>query len=209
MKSRTISWALALGVALAFANFVAVATALDDYVAEVDPNYSYVHQDTRIGEGYTIFSVAMTSLKWRDLAEVDRVLWTHEVLISVPWIPHSGNQHTALIFVEGGDNNDGSSTEYDDLLGVLSVATGSVAAMVRQIPNQPLHFSDEARFRSEDAILAYGMDKYLLTRDPEWLAHLPMTKAVVRALDTVQDFADESDVGWPVLPRMRCFRNQG
>ena len=57
--------------------------------------------------------------------------------------------------------------------------------MVSQIPNEPLHFADEADSRSEDALLAYGMDKYLLTGDPQWLVHFPMTKAVVRAMDTV------------------------
>jgi PhoPQ-activated pathogenicity-related protein len=126
---------------------------------------------------------------WRAPEEVDRVLWQHEVLIAVPWVAHSGNQHTAVLVVNGGGNDAGATTNNDALLGLLSVATGSVAAMVCQIPNQPLSFSDEQEPRIEDALLAYGMDKFLLTADPEWLVHLPMTKAVVRAMDTIQAFA--------------------
>jgi PhoPQ-activated pathogenicity-related protein len=109
------------------------------------------------------------------------------------------------MIVNGGRNEAKSATDRDDMLGPIAVATGSVAAMVSQIPNQPLRFSDEEVARSEDEVLAYGMDKYLLTGDPEWLAHFPMTKAVVRAMDTVQAFAANSDSRWPKPPRIDDF----
>jgi PhoPQ-activated pathogenicity-related protein len=207
MKRQTLfrSLVLAAAVTVGFASQTAAqTTALDDYVAKADPSYGYVRSGTRGGEGYTIFVVSMSSQKWRGPAEVDRVLWTHEVLIAVPWIAHSGNQHTALLVVNGGRNTAESTRENDDLLGLLSVVTGSVTAMVSQIPNEPLHFSDEDDARSEDALLAYGMDKYLRTGDPEWLVQFPMTKAVVRAMDTVQTFAVETS-GWPDPPRIDDF----
>jgi hypothetical protein len=105
-------------------------------------------------------------------------------------------------------------TSNDDLLGSLSVTTGSVVAMVGQIPNQPLRFFDEEDSRSEDALLAYGMDKYLLTGDPQWLVHFPMTKAVVRAMDTVQQSVLPSCGSWWVtfsctgnfMDRVRAYR---
>jgi PhoPQ-activated pathogenicity-related protein len=206
MKRQPFFWPLILAVAVGFTpSGAAATTALDDYVAKADPNYSYVHYDTRIGKGYTIFVITMTSQKWRTPEEVDWVLWKHDVLIAVPWISHSGNQHTAFMIVNGGSNKAGSPTENDDLLGLLSVVTGSVTAMVSQIPNQPLLFSDDTEPRSEDALLAYGMDKHLLTGDPEWLVHLPMTKAVVRAMDTVQAVAANSGNTWPTPPRIDDF----
>jgi PhoPQ-activated pathogenicity-related protein len=54
----------------------------------------------------------------------------------------------------------------------------------------------------EDALLAYGMHKHLLTDDPEWLVQLPMAKAVVRALDTLQTFSRTYPGVWPGLPRI-------
>lgn len=182
----------------------AEASALDDYVATPDPHYGFVQVDTRHGEGYTVFVLDMTSQQWRSPAEVDRVLWTHEVLIAVPWIAHSGNRHRALLLVNGGSNTANSTQKNDDLLGVLALATGSVSAMVSQIPNEPLSFADEDASRSEDALLAYGMDKYLLTADPTWLVQLPMTKAAARAMDSVQAFAASAS-GWPKLPRIDDF----
>ena len=175
-------------------NVGAETTALDLYIAKPDPNYGYTHLETRIGEGYTIHEIAMTSQAWRTPAEVDRTLWQHEVLIAVPWFPFTADQHTALLVINGGQNQKSTSGN-DALIGLLSVATGAVSAMVNQVPNQPLTFTDEGSARAEDALLAYGMDKYLVTGDPEWLAQLPMTKAVVRAMDTVQTFVNEWDGG--------------
>jgi PhoPQ-activated pathogenicity-related protein len=180
-------------------------TALDAYVAEPDPNYSYTYRDTRHGVGYSVHVLDMVSQEWRTLAEVDRLIWEHELLIAVPWVLHSGNDDTAILIVNGGGNDTSGSANSDELMGVVANVTGSVVAMISQVPNQPLRFADEAEAREEDALLAYGMDKYLKTGDPQWLVHFPMTKAVVRALDTVQDFADEGLSVWPEPPRIGEF----
>ena len=207
MKTKRLLSALA-GMALVYLACPAMgmATALDDYVATADPNYGYRHYYTRRGEGYTTYFFAMTSQQWRTPDEVDRVFWEHELLIAVPWIPFSGNPHTALLVVNGGSNDGEFTTDNNELIGWLAVLTGSVTAMVNQIPNQPLSFADEGgRARGEDELLAYGMDKYLDTGDPEWLVQLPMTKAVVRAMDTVQAFAANPQVDWPRPPRIDDF----
>ncbi len=200
MKTHTFFSLLIFALVTSWASVVdAETTALDLYMAKPDTNYGYTHIETRMGEGYTIYDIAMTSQAWRSLAEVDRNLWQHQVLIAVPWFPFTANQHTALLVINGGQNQKTASGN-DDLIGLLSVATGAVSAMVNQIPNQPLTFTDEDSARTEDALLAYGMDKYLITGDPEWLAQLPMTKAVVRAMDTVQSFVDELDGGILIKP---------
>jgi PhoPQ-activated pathogenicity-related protein len=203
MKHPTVLTLLFLSVAAGFTHLAAAeTTALDAYVAAPDPNYSYVHNYTRHGVGYSIHGLTMISQQWRSQADVNRVLWEHELLIAVPWISHSGNQNTAFLIVNGGSNNSEASTENEELMGVLADITGSVVAMISQVPNQPLYFADEVGPREEDALLAYGMDKYLVTGDPTWLVQLPMTKAVVRAIDTVQAFAATSDAIWPTLPRI-------
>ncbi len=195
MKTQAFFLILTMALVASWASVVgAETTALDLYVAKPDTRYGYTPIETRIGEGYTIYEIAMTSQAWRTPAEVDRTLWQHQVLIAVPWFPIASNLHTALLVVNGGHNQKAASGN-DDLIGLLSVATGAVSAMVSQIPNEPLTFTDEGSERTEDALLAYGMDKYLTTSDPEWLAQLPMTKAVVRAMDTVQSFVDGMDGG--------------
>lgn len=62
-------------------------------------------------------------------------------------------------------------------------------AELNQIPNQPLTFAGEDFGRSEDALLAKTWDLFITTRDPFVIGRLPMTKAVVRAMDAIQEFA--------------------
>jgi PhoPQ-activated pathogenicity-related protein len=63
------------------------------------------------------------------------------------------------------------------------------------IPNQQLVFAGETEGRSEDALIAYTWDKFLRTGDTKWPARLPMTKAAVRAMDTITAFCGSPDGG--------------
>lgn len=71
-----------------------------------------------------------------------------------------------------------------------------------QIPNQPIVFSSDPSktSRSEDDMIAWTWKQFLMnTSSPEWLARLPMTKAVVRAMDTIQSFTSTlPSVGMPI-----------
>jgi PhoPQ-activated pathogenicity-related protein len=49
--------------------------------------------------------------------------------------------------------------------------------------------------RSEDAITAYSWQKFLTTTDETWSIRLPMTKSIVRAMDTVTAFCASSAGG--------------
>jgi PhoPQ-activated pathogenicity-related protein len=134
----------------------------------------------------------MASQEWRSLSEVDRTLWEHEVQITVPAVLHSASPATALLIVNGGSNGKPPNKQTGELMSTLAGLSGSVVAMINQVPNQPLTFTDEPdNPRTEDAILAYSLDKFLDTGDPEWPAHLAMTKAVVRGMDAIQEFLAE------------------
>ncbi|MEZ5584682.1 MAG: PhoPQ-activated protein PqaA family protein [Candidatus Competibacteraceae bacterium] len=164
-------------------------TALDRYVAKPDANFDYFDYDTDDGVLYKTYFLSMTSQQWRTLAEVDRVLWQHDVMITVPAVLFSDSPKTAILLIDGGRNGGDLPDETNEALAVIAVTLGSVVAVVKQIPNQPLFFTDENnRERTEDEILAYSFDKYLDTNDEEWPVHLAMTKAAVRAMDTVEEF---------------------
>ena len=76
--------------------------------------------------------------------------------------------------------------------------TGSVVTELRMVPNQPLVFGDDpkpGRKRVEDKIIAYTWRKYLDTGDVSWPLRMPMTKSVVRAMDTVTAFMKSEQGG--------------
>jgi len=172
----------------------AQATALDDYVAKPDPAYSYNRYHTENNIAYKTYFIEMVSQQWRTLAEVDRPVWTHELSITVPTVRHSSSNRTALMLINGGSNGGTLDTETNEFAAALAAISGSVVAVVNQIPNQPLYFTDEVDVRrKEDAILAYSLDKYLDTGDPEWPVHVAMVKAAVRAMDTIQNYLEDEE----------------
>ena len=65
-------------------------------------------------------------------------------------------------------------------------------AVLFQVPNQPIVFAEDPSHqeRYEDAFIAWTWYHYINinSSEPFWLARLPMTKAVVRAMDTVTDY---------------------
>src|SRR5258708_7986874 len=63
-----------------------------------------------------------------------------------------------------------------------------VVAELRGVPNEPLLFTGETKERTEDQIIAFPWVKYMKTGDETWPLHIPMTKAAVRAMDTVTAF---------------------
>ena len=160
-------------------------TALDRYVAAPDSSYRYELIETIPGDGYATHVLEMTSQRWRDESEVDRPLWKHWLTIIEPEQVGAG---TALLIVGGGSNERKPPARANPLLAMVAVTTRSVIAELRMVPNQPLIFVGETQPRSEDAIIAYSWDKYLRTGDEAWPLRLPMTKSVVRAMDTITAF---------------------
>jgi PhoPQ-activated pathogenicity-related protein len=167
-------------------------TALDEYVARPDTNYSFHLVSSHPGKGYTTFVLEMTSQKWLTTNEVDRPIWKHWMILVKP---DKVNSTKSLLFISGGHNGGKPPTSGDPHLAQIAVATKSVVTELHMIPNQPLVFAGETERRSEDSIIAYTWDKFLRTGDPKWPARLPMTKAAVRAMDTVTAFCSSPEAG--------------
>jgi len=167
-------------------------TALDNYVAAPDTNYSY-HLVTAVpGNNQTTYILEMTSQAWLTTNEVDRPLWKHWVTIVRPdTVTHSNS----LLFIGGGANGGSAPKSADGNLVRIALATKSVVAELKMVPNQPLVFAGETEGRKEDSLITYTWDKFLRTGDLKWPARLPMTKAAVRAMDTVAAFCGSPEGG--------------
>ena len=173
-------------------------TELDRYVAEPDEAFAWkVVARNRDGAATEII-IQLTSQTWRSTTEVDRNVWQHWLSIIVP---NNAESDTALMIISGGSNDSPALDRAPPLPRQIALATGSVVAEVKDIPNQPLVFADDGRPRSEDDLLAYTWRKCLDSGDVRWPGQLPMTKAVVRAMDAVQAaLAVEQD-----LPQVKRF----
>jgi len=117
------------------------------------------------------------------LKESSNPVWQHLLLVCVP---NKVINNYSLLYIEGGTNGDSAPTTVPDVVAYLCQSTQSIVSHLRQIPNQPIQFEQEGKDRVEDALIAYTWSHFLNdTSNPTWLARLPMTKAAVRAMDTV------------------------
>jgi PhoPQ-activated pathogenicity-related protein len=167
-------------------------TALDRYVRAADPTYKYELSAAYEQSGVKTYVLDMTSQTWLTPEEVDGAEWRHWLVVTVP---EKVDHATALLFIDGGSNTSRAPTAPDPTLGVLAAASHAVVAQLRMVPNQPLRFAGDNVARTEDAIIAFTWDRFLRTGDARWPARLPMTKAAVRAMDTVTDFCASERAG--------------
>jgi len=160
-------------------------TALDRYVRSPDSTYRFELVKTFDEEGYTGYILDMISQEWLTEQEVDRTSWQHFIQIVRP--VHVATD-TGLLFIGGGSNGKPPPERMSEMLITLAMGAHSVVAQIGTIPNQPLTLKAEGIPRKEDALIAYTWDQYLRTGDEKWPLRLPMTKAVVRAMDTITAF---------------------
>src|SRR5436190_16198660 len=104
MKSRRVR-GFVLTLAMAVTAFTALAgeTALDRYVKKADPSYRYELVRTAPGEGYTTYTIDLTSQTWRLPSEVDRPVWKHWLTIVKP---DRVTGATGYLFITGGSVTD-------------------------------------------------------------------------------------------------------
>ncbi|MBN1818663.1 MAG: hypothetical protein JW828_14975, partial [Sedimentisphaerales bacterium] len=140
-KSQRCPWRAPIILLLSLPCSFLQAGVLQDYVYRADPAYRYQLALTQPGKGYIL---TMVSQQWRTLDEVNRAEWNHRIHLAVPDSPSSS---TALLYIEGGDNNDSFPQGLDSTITLLAEATNTIVAMVEMVPNQPLRFTDETRSR--------------------------------------------------------------
>jgi PhoPQ-activated pathogenicity-related protein len=168
---------------------------LYDYVLADDPEFKYEIVHSVKKDNYTYYVMRMTSQQWLTTNEVNETEWWHWVSMVVP---DNYKYNTGMMWIGGGSKDDAMPAEPDGLILSVATATQSVVAQVHNIPFQPLVFSDDPNNkRYEDAIIAYGWRKFMeggaKDEDVKWLSRLPMTNAVVAAMDVVQEVIQKNN----------------
>jgi len=208
MKNNWIYFSLALfilhwGEGLKVTQNCTGYDCLKAYVDEPDSSYSWEDTGHRIKSIdplhlglWTGYVLNFTSQTWLTPEDSNRPVWYHIMVVIVP----SNLQHTdtSVLWITGGNNNNGgaipTATDTDLLIVAdFAVGTGVIAASLYQVPNQNIVFSADPlqSSRSEDGVIAFTWHHFVHdpTKDAEWLLRLPMTKAAMRAMDTIAAFA--------------------
>ncbi|XP_059147484.1 autocrine proliferation repressor protein A-like [Physella acuta] len=180
-------------VAIATTLCVSRGTPLDDYVNAPDSNYRYTYLTSIKGPNYAVYMLNMTSQKWLTEQETTTPIWWHYMAVIVP--TEVVYRDTGFLWIGGHSWTGGMPTMQEDFIKsytALAVSTGTVCSVIYQVPFQPIVFKADptGQKRVEDAIIAWTWRKFLDNgTNPEILLRLPMTKAVVRGMDTVSTFA--------------------
>lgn len=165
---------------------------LRDYVQKEDTAFQYEIKKVVEGETWMEYIIKMTSQRWLSSKEVDQVEWWHWLTIIVP---NEVEETEALMVIGGGNNKRKMPDSADSALVQAAIATKSIIAEISNIPFQPLVFKhDDFGERVEDELISFGWRQFFeggaQDKDAEWLARLPMTKAVSKGMDVVQKVAE-------------------
>ncbi|MBN2505603.1 MAG: PhoPQ-activated pathogenicity-like protein PqaA type [Verrucomicrobia bacterium] len=148
------------------------AGALEDYVRTPDDAFQWTIRSRSEDAGFARVHLDVTSQRWRSHP------WQHHVQIVYP--TQLRHPDAAFLFITG----DGDGKSALGLLNTVAERAGAAAAVVTQVPNQPL-----CNGRREDALIAFTFDQYTKTGDATWPLLFPMVKSAVRAMDAVAGFA--------------------
>jgi len=174
---------------------------LKAYVEKEDPAYTWedtghrlVVEDYEGRGGWTGYFLNMTSQQWLTPEDTSQPYWWHIMVVVVP--DQVEVQDTAMMWLTDGNNNQDFQPDLSDynllVAGDMATATKMATAAVFQIPNQWIVYADDPSqaHRSEDGSIAWTWLHFLNdpTSDAEYLLRMPMTKAGVKAMDTMEAF---------------------
>lgn len=168
---------------------------LINYVRAPDPYYNYIVSSNVTKElGFTIYNLYLTSQQWLNASVASNSIWTHWVQLC---IPNYYQESQAFLWIGDGttaafDQPPSDFGEFGLLTNLICEVSQSVVGYIRAIPNEPITFYGDwqKKSRMEDAVIAYTWAHMInYTTDYNWLARFPMTKACIKAMDAIQDFA--------------------
>lgn len=155
------------------------ADALRQYVEQNDRAFSFETVETLHADATTVHHLRLVSQEWRGIE------WNHRLTIIVP--PLVQHPETALLHISGGSNRDqppfNLATPTMELAIQVANQTGIAAAVLEQVPNQPLLHN-----LYEDDLIAHTFVRQIETGEPDWPLLFPMVKSATQAMDAVTAF---------------------
>ena len=163
---------------------------LADYAHAVDPATRLDAIDAGEFAGGSWRTLRLVSQRWRG------VEWSHELSM---YRPAGSGEATMLFGIDGGkagkvpEKGPLPITDTIRLLATVANAANMPAAIIRQVPYQPMFDG-----LVEDGLIAHSFEQYVRTGDPSWPLLLPMVKAAVEGMHAVGRVARAE---WGIDPR--------
>ena len=184
-----------LSFIICFANALEGATQakfLKDYVNAFDKSTKLVKTDLIANkDGYKLYHISFNSLKWLDNKRVAQAVWTHNILIMVP--DHVTSK-TCFYRVSNGTRHEKIPDKIHPLVHHVSLKNNAIGIEIRNIPNQPIKFTDHQKPLVEDGIIAYAWDKFLKTGNTDFIPRLPMLKAAYLGFRAAKKFLYQKNI---------------
>lgn len=154
-------------------------TALQDYVSAKDDAYAWKLLKNDRSNDFLTYDIDLTSQRWQGIT------WKHALTVFVP-LGNLQHHDTVLLFITGGSHEDRLGAGDVAMGRQIATAAQMPVAILNRVPNQPL-LGD----RSEDDLISETFLKYLETKDATWPALFPMVKSAVKAMDAIQEIAQQ------------------
>jgi PhoPQ-activated pathogenicity-related protein len=229
-KHATKSSIIFIILILALIKNCCAETTLEQYVKAPDSAFESKLVKTTYGFLYTTYIFEITSQQWHP-DEVEPGTWKHWLTIVEPRlfgqyterIPFFSlvRSDTALLYLLRGDADHQDRPSSASAQAVKhALSTRSIVAELHGIPIGPVTFHDEDITtglcsdlnpfkdeeectvpREEDSLQARSFDLALSTGDFTWTLMAPMTKAVVRGMDVIQQFLQQRYLGRTVVKK--------
>jgi PhoPQ-activated pathogenicity-related protein len=156
---------------------------------------------------YRLFLVLIQSGAWLTPADSSVPFWSQWIQLCVPDVVNT-TAASAFVYIDGDGTPNPSNPPKGVLNGLIvppCLTTGTITGELTSVPDESIVFPSDIlhKRRSEDAIIAFTWAHFLNNTvdgkplDTEWLLRYPMTRAVVRALDTVQEFSASLGGAYP------------
>lgn len=153
-------------------------TALKDYVNVKDNAFAWKIVKEHRSDGFLGYDVDLTSQVWQGIP------WKHSLTVVIP--PNIRHRDTVLLFIMGGSIGSQPKDDERAMAKKLAAEAQMPVALLHQVPNQPL-MGD----RTEDDLISETFLRYLETKDATWPLLFPMAKSAVRAMDALEEIAQE------------------
>ncbi|MFK7827121.1 MAG: PhoPQ-activated protein PqaA family protein [Oligoflexales bacterium] len=184
-------------IAFTFYFYSAVAFAsgkriLLDYIKAFEKETKVLGSSLISDKGeYKLYNISFNSLKWMDGTELNKPIWHHNILII---IPKKVDSDTCFYRISNGKRNEKVPQNIHPVVEHVSLKNNAIGIEIRNVPNQPIKFKDSKQPLKEDAIIAYGWDKYLKSRDMKYIPRLPMLKAAYLGFRVAKNFLKEKNI---------------